>query len=88
MLRGPVPYLVLSRWTGEEQVCSAANYLVVRVEEQTDGAVWRLGAYSLVVLPLFLQVGWPALPQVSQRLGPALTLHTPCLHWGRLFWSL
>lgn len=75
----PVKYLV---WW----LCS--DYLLVCVEERTDGAVWRFRAHALVVLPLFLQDRRPALPQVSQRLGPVLTLQTTFLHRGRLLWGL
>lgn len=69
-------------------ICSGADYLLVCVEQHADGAVWRLGAHALVVLPLFLQVGRSALPQVSQRFGPALPLQTALLYWGGLLWSL
>lgn len=62
-------------------------YLLVCVEERADGAVWRFGAHALVVLSLFLHVWRFALPQVSQRFGPALPFQTTLLHWGGLLWS-
>lgn len=74
-------YIYMGVWLSSDD-------LLVGVEQHADGAVRRLGAHALVVLPLFLQVGRSVLPQVSQRFSPALPLQPALLHPGRLLRSL
>lgn len=63
-------------------------YLLVCVEERTDGAVRGPGAHALIVLSLLLQVGRFVLPQVSQGFSPALPVQIALLSYRRLLRSL